>query len=208
MILAVVSTFALTSCETYGTPEVGTTAVAPMDGRWICLAYDATAYNANPATATPVDYVEIYTSATTNNDADKLWVHIGCYKFLGGLLAPFVMSGKADCSVSAKTITYSGQTVQSPPIMASIVHYNGYPLSRNTVHEAGNNITISGTITIDGIKTASSTTSQSYYTDKILLNVTVTGSATAKRNINWVIVGGRYTGWDADFPEATTYLNS
>lgn len=209
MILAVVSTFALASCETYGTPEVETTAVAPLDGRWICLAYEYTDYNTNGANATPVEYVEVYTSNTTFNDADKLWVHMGCYTALGGKLKPFVISAKADCNVGAKSISLTnGKTAVSPSYMASIVFYEGYPLSRGTVYESNNNITISGEVTINGIKTASSTTTNNYYTDQLIMTVEVTGSTTPARNIKWVIVGGRYTGWNDDFSDAVDFLNN
>ena len=68
MLFAVVLAFGFAACETYKADDPEMTAVADLDGQWICFAYDASDLT------TPVTVFDILVTNTTNNDADAMWM--------------------------------------------------------------------------------------------------------------------------------------
>lgn len=210
------------SCETYGEPEVKYSSVAPMDGRWICYAYDAAEYAASPATATRLELVEIYSSGTVDNAPDKLWLHIG-YMLQNKAQQISTVSVKANCNVSGKTFTISGgKTAAAPPSFQTPYYYttclptdkpatadldpdqyyylhaySGYPQNRPTISTAGLNVSIpDGQITIGGF-----TTPTGFSADHIKFTLELSGNTNAADNYKYVIEGHRHTGWDEDYDE-------
>ncbi len=209
------SLFMMAACETYGDPEVETTAVAPLDGRWICLAYNAADYAADPDAATPVEYVEIWTSNTTNNDSDKIWVNLSrpCKWAHGGYV--YAYSVKADCNVKDKTMSITnGKTVEASPYFITTCYYygaySGYFYGTDCYSSADLNVTLSSNVTVNGVETASSTADKKYYTDKIVMNFKADADPAAYGSdaIDWVIVGSRWTGWAEDHQKETEWLNN
>ncbi len=197
----------MTACETYGDPEVETTAVAPLDGRWICLAYDADEYAANPETAEPVEYVEIWTSNTAENASDKLWVNIARPCYYAHARIVYAYSVKADCDVKNKTISATNaSTVEASPYFITTCYYygayDGYFYGAECQSYADMSVNIDSQVTVKGIETASSSVDKKYYTDKMVMNVEI-----PEDGINWTIVGARWTGWNQDHQKEVDWLN-
>ncbi|MDR2911965.1 MAG: hypothetical protein LBV38_01500 [Alistipes sp.] len=204
----------LVSCETYGDPDVDMSGVAPLDGRWICYAYDAAEYAASPATATRLELVEVYSSGTVDNAPDKLWLHVG-YMLRENAMTISTVSVKADCNVSAKTFQMSGQTSVAPPLFVTPYYrttdvtknsageftylhaYAGYGQNRPTAYKAGMNVSVSdGQVTLGGFDTPSG-----HKSDHIKFTLELSGNTDAADNYKYVIEGHRHTGWDADYDE-------
>lgn len=212
-VLTVLLAGVFVSCETYGDPEVERSAVAPMDGRWICYAYDAAEYAANPATATRLELVEIYTSGDVSNASDKLWVNMG-YMLRRYATSIETVSVKADCNVSGRTFSISGKTASAPPTFQTPYYattqpagdngkytylhaYSGYAQNRTTISSADLNVSIpDGQITIDGFDTPSG-----HKADHIKFTLELSGNTNAADNYKYVIEGHRHTGWDEDYDE-------
>jgi hypothetical protein len=207
---------ALVSCETYDkTPDIEYSSVAPLDGRWICFAYNPAEYNASPATATRYELVEIYSSGTVDGAPDKLWLHIG-YMLRRGATTIETVSVKVDCNVAGKTFGISGgKTAAAPPMFTTPYYatttgtktaagvynnlhvYSGYPQNRPTYSKANLNVNITGgVITMNGYQTPTG-----YSADHIKFTIELTGNADAADNYSYVIEGHRHTGWANDYDE-------
>lgn len=218
LVLLVLAGGALVSCETYGTPEVELSSVAPLDGRWICYAFDYDDYKANPTTATRLELVEIYSSGTADNAPDKLWLHIG-YMLQNNAMTIETISVKVDCSPKAGTFSLSnGKTVLAPPYFSSpyyrttdpfynhptygridyyFLHlYSGYPQMRPTKSTADDTVNITeGKVTVNGFNTPTG-----YKSDHIEFVLELPGV------YKYVIEGHRHTGWTDDY--SSTYDTS
>lgn len=218
LILAVVAlSGALVSCETYDIePDNKVSNVAPLDGRWICYAYDYTAYNANPATATRLELVEIYSSGTSDNAADKLWLHIG-YMLRRLAINIETLSIKVDCNTQSKTFGISNATTQLAPnyfatpyfatthtntttvggvtYRLNLHRYAGAPQSVATISMDGLNVSITeGVVTVDGFDTPTG-----YKSDHIKFVLELSGNPNSADNYKYVIEGHRHTGWADDY---------
>lgn len=185
-----VASLALVSCETYKTNDPDTTAIAPMDGEYVCWAYDPANLN------TPKEWFEVYLSATTMNDPDKVWVIVNNYL----PRYPYTISVcfKADCKVSDLTFSGKGKSV------LGTVQVHNYFLGQTyytTDHKDGtdgvHDVTISnGKIVINGMDTPSG-----YKTDSIYFEYTVDGTS-------YVVKGGRYTLWEDDYKDFANFADN
>lgn len=186
---------AFASCETYKVADPEVTAVAPLDGHYICLAFknasDAAVDNWQKAD----EYLRIYTSATTENASDEIWVNV-----MNELcMYPYVhnVCVKAKCDPKALTFGTNGQiksTIPSTQAKSWILggaYYTSYGASKDSgIHD----VTISnGKLVIDGWDTPSG-----YKSDYISFEYTCDGET-------YYVVGARYTGWEEDYEYITSF---
>lgn len=89
------------SCETYDVDDPDMTAVADLDGQWICFAYESSAPD------TPVTVFDILVTNTTNNAADAMWMTIAdCdYSASGNPRYLDALQFKLSCDNSALTFS-------------------------------------------------------------------------------------------------------
>lgn len=205
-VLLVIVGGAFVSCETYGDPDVDVSKVAPLDGRWICYAFDYDDYVANPATATRLDLVDIYASGTSDNAPDKLWMTIGY--MLRNSVTISTISVKVDCTPKSGTFGITGGKTSLAPAYFSTqfyattagnrnangeyiyLHlYSGYPMRRATASVADQDINITdGKVTVNGFNTPTG-----YKSDYIQFVLELPGQ------YKYMIEGHRNTGWTDDY---------
>lgn len=216
LIMLVVSC-GLASCETYDLPNTETTAVAPLDGHWICFAYDYNEYTTNPATAQPKQLYEIWSSNTTNNDRDIMWFHIG-----NPLTTSYpyqqVVSIKVNCDPRARTFSVTnGSSATAPPTVntrfyrTANANYFGSPTPAASRSTTGLTVNITdGEVILNGVETTSSTATKKYFTDKIQFILEVTGTPVSpdisSYNYKYVVIGNRSTGWVEDYVAETDFV--
>lgn len=199
MMFAAVS--ALISCETYGDPEVDKTAVAPLDGRWICLLYDNAEYVAadgNVSGLTPVTYCEVFGSNTSNNESDKMWFNIvnpvghwGSHP-INATYKCATLSVKLDCNPGARTFSVANTTsVVAPPRAQSLLRMGQSTMSLSL---DGKTVNIKGgSVVVNGYRTPSSDLQgKDYFADAINFELSFDGN-------DYRVVGHRYTGWEEDY---------
>ena len=204
---------ALASCETYGDPEVGHTAVAPLDGRWVCLAYDYDAYQVSGDSTAPLELIEVYSSNTTNNSKTEMWMHV-----VNPLVkAPYarMLSVKVNCNVRNKTFSMDSTTSVIAPSKFNSVFNNYSPVPVYSM--TGYNVALTGgQVILNGWETATSTATKKYYSDKIIFTLEYSGTdptpalATqfGAEHQKYVIVGNRYTGWSEDYGYIADFINA
>ena len=197
----------LASCETYGDPEVELSNVHPIDGRWICYAFDYDDYTANPTTAVRLELVEIYSTGTADRAPDKIWLHIG-YMLRQLSVNIETVSVKVDCNPKLGAFSIiDGKTGEAPTGFTTVYYgtshtnkepdgsyrnlhrYSGLTMAVATVPvPADVDITISdGKVTIDGYNTPTG-----YKADHIVFTLDM-------GNYKYVIEGHRRTGWADDY---------
>lgn len=192
LLLAAFAVAGLTSCETYGEPEVGSTAIGPvLSGDWVGGVVTDVATgevldlgDAGAQTVPGVPGWMLKTYATADNAPDKAWIQIrnwyGTTNLACGLRA------KVDCNVSA--LTFGPSTAKSTMT----------PQGANTIG-AGNTFLdfklLEGKVVKDGFTTASG-----HKTDKLILVFEyqapffVTNGVTTAKIEAW-----RDTSWPEDY---------
>lgn len=217
-ILGIIITFLsvsalLASCDTYGDPKVGKTAVAPLDGRWICLLYEYDDYSARQENGTPLEYAEVWASNTSANDANKMWHNVvfplspieGFELDQDGdpIYTCEVLSIKIDCNPGALTFSANSIASVTPPVYA----YNLLAFTAGATNPVmtGWRATITDAkVTLNGWETASSTADKKYYTDKIVYTLELDHAINGVTK--FVVVGNRYTGWEDDYRYITEFV--
>jgi hypothetical protein len=203
MVLALcAATF--TSCETYGDPDIEYTAVAPLDGRWICMMYDYNEFKAQGENAVPREFVEVWASNTSENVADKMWHNMvfplapAAWEVGGESILPYVdiLSIKVDSDPGNLTFGVTNAVgTTPPPNVASPLYYNGVmgPVPTRLTVMTG----WEATITEAQVKQNGFTGTSGTIADKISYAIELDH---AIRGVSkFMVVGHRYTMWAEDY---------
>lgn len=200
-----------TSCETYGDPEIEYTAVAPLDGRWVCLMYEYADFKANGENAAPRELVEVWASNTADNVPDKMWHNMvfpmapAIWEADNSVLlnddgdrifsAIDVLSIKIDSDPVGRTFGATN-TVGVPPAssMVSPLYYAGTTAvsTRYTVMTGWKATITEAAVIEDGVTMASGTV-----TDKISYAIEFDHPINGVSKFQ--VVGNRYTLWAEDY---------
>ncbi len=110
------------SCETYDMDDPDMTAVADLDGQWICFAYESSAPD------TPVTVFDILVTNTTDNAADAMWMTIAdCdYSASGNPRYLDALQFKLSCDNSALTFSCTSAEAVQPRTCHNIYLGQGY----------------------------------------------------------------------------------
>lgn len=199
---------AFTSCETWK-DDVEYSAVAPLDGRWICLMYEYNDFKAkNEAGATPVEYAELWASNTSENVAGKMWHNLilpttpvtqnGA--FYGGSRVDAI-SFKVESDPGNLTFSANASTSVTAPGAA----YNtlvGGTVNTNPASMADWKVTITEAQVIRNGWTGASGT----VADKIVYAIEFDHAINGVSK--FMVVGNRYTLWQDDYKYIDDFVNN
>ncbi len=213
----------LASCETYKVDEPGKTAVAWLDGRFVCAA------SLTPDFSDTVSVFDIKITNTTENDSDKAWMFITDYSVensyksllrkglsdaaaknysynryaaLGGVVfCPAAYQFCFSCDEASKTFSVSGVQATEPDYVLNETfnYYVGqtyHYYSSASYVEVYNDFTVDltdGQLVVDGVDTPTG-----YKSDSISFTVTITNDDDASDVQKYYVSGMRYTGWGDD----------
>ena len=140
------------SCETYDVDDPDMTAVADLDGQWICFAYESSAPD------TPVTVFDILVTNTTDNAADAMWMTIAdCdYSASGNPRYLDALQFKLSCDNSAQTFSCTSAEAVQPRTCHNIYLGQGYYTAgyAGAVASQGYTVTVTGgKVTKNGVDT-------------------------------------------------------
>ena len=211
------------SCETYHVDEPDTVSVAPLDGRYVCWAYDYEEYMAaaDKSAVEPVNFFETRIAVTESGAADKVWVYVN--EYFRGLMFGFNSKGsptiandlvdctcvKADCSVAGLSFSANGvdnslaPTVMFTPILGGGANtYDYYNYARYGIPYPEYRVTImNGKIEPNGTDTPSG-----YKSDSISYGYERVDKNSGESE-KYMVVGYRYTGWSEDFMDFEDFID-
>lgn len=140
------------TCETYDVDDPDMTAVADLDGQWICFAYESSAPN------TPVTVFDILVTNTTDNAADAMWMTIAdCDYSASG--TPYYLDAlrfKLTCDNDALTFSCTSTEAEQPRTCHNIYRGQGYYTAGyvGAVVSQGYTVTVTGgKVTKNGVDT-------------------------------------------------------
>lgn len=207
-VLVAMLAVAAVSCETYEVEDPDTTAVAPLDGRYICWAYDYDEYvaAADKTTVEPLNFFETRISATESNDPNKVWIYVS--EYLNWYPYTDCTCAKIDCNVATLSFSASGvKNTMAPAVIFNPLQGGGYYTldyyyNANTGTYPQYIVTITdGKIVLNGLDTPTG-----YKTDAISFafeRVDEDGDSE-----KFMVVGGRYTGWSEDYQDFEDFIDA
>lgn len=192
------------SCETYEVDDPDTTAVAPLDGRYICWAYDYDEYiaAADKSTVQPVDFFETRICATGNNDSDKIWIYVT--SFIQAYPFADCVAAKIPCNVGARSFSAADVANEAAPaVIYNWLLGQGYYTLDGRYGLTPYSVTITdGRVVIDGYDTPSG-----YKADAISFGFERVAQNEDGEDGKFMVVGHRYTGWAEDYEEFTRFID-
>jgi len=192
------------SCETYEVDDPDTTVVAPLDGRYICWAYDLDQYNAaaDKSAVEPVDFFETRISVTTNNDTDKVWLYVSSY--LNSWPLVDCVAAKIPCNVAA--LSFSADGIENEAAPAAMYNWLA-GAATNTLDGRQGRTPYSVTVTDGRVALNGYDTPSGYKADAISFafeREALDGNGTSGK---FMVVGHRYTGWAEDYEEFSKFID-
>ncbi len=192
------------SCETYDVENPDMSVVAPLDGRYICWAYDYDEYAAatNKNTVEPVNFYETRISVTESNATDKVWIYVT--EYLKHNPYADCTCVKIDCN--AKGLSFSASNIDNVTAPATIfnpLQHTGYYTLDGSAGFTPYKVTISdGKLVFNGYDTPTG-----YKADAISFTFERVAQDDKGENIKLMIVGHRYTGWGEDYKEFNDFID-
>lgn len=191
------------SCETYHVEEPDTVSVAPLDGRYVCWAYDYDEYMAaaDKSAVEPVNFFETRISVTESGVADKVWIYVS--EFLYNYPYADCTCAKIDCDVASLTFWADGvENTESPAIMFNPLLAQGYYTTDFINGFYPYTVTITeGKVVLNGQDTPSG-----YKTDAIsYVFERVDEDGYSEK---YMVIGGRYTGWSEDYQDFEDFIDA
>ena len=202
--LLALAAVAAVSCETYDVEAPDMTAVAPLDGRYICWAYDYDEYAAasDKSAVEPVNFYETRISATEGNDSDKIWIYVT--EYLNNYPLADCTCAKIGCNVSARTFSAAGvANTESPAIMFNPLLGQGYYTIDYRAGFASYKVTIGdGKLELKGYDTPTG-----HKADAISFSFERAAQDGNGESIKLMIVGHRSTGWGEDYEDFNDFID-
>ncbi len=188
------------SCETYDVDDPDMTAVADLDGQWICFAYESSAPD------TPVTVFDILVTNTTDNAADAMWMTIAdCdYSASGNPRYLDALQFKLSCDNSALTFSCTSAEAVQPRTCHNIYLGQGYYTAGYTgaVASQGYTVTVTGgKVTKNGVDTKTG-----YKADAIEFGYTRTNPDGS--TVSYTVKGMKNTGWEEDMKDYSDFIDA
>lgn len=194
------------SCETYDVENPEMSVVAPLDGRYICWAYDYDEYAeaTNKNTVKPVNFYETRISVTESNATDKVWIYVT--EYLKNTPYADCTCAKIDCDV--KGLSFSALNIDNVTAPATIFNpvlgQGYYTLDGATGATAPYKVTIgNGKLVLNGYDTPTG-----YKADAISFTFERKAQDDQGESIKLMIVGHRYTGWGEDYKAFNDFIDN
>lgn len=192
------------ACETYKVDDPDTTVVAPLDGRYICWAYDYDEYvaAADKSTVEPVDFFETRICATTDNDTDKVWIYVT--SFLNTYPFADCVAAKIPCNVGARSFSAVGvENEAAPAVIYNWLQGQGYYTLDGRYGLTPYSVTVTeGHVVLNGYDTPTG-----YKADAISFGFERVALNEDGEDGKFMVVGHRYTGWAEDYEEFTKFID-
>ena len=202
---------ALASCETYRVEAPEVTAVADVDGNYICLAYDAS--------AKPVSLFDITITNTAANEPDRVWVTLvdygyakqrfvekfGAEAFTKALATPDAIRFDARYDSATGTLTATSVKAEDTSTCRNLKQEKGYYTCAYMYKEFGMSsytVSFSAKVTKDGVDTATG-----YKSDKI--EITSYSRSNDSMSLTYASASGmKNTGWGDDMKEYADFIDN
>lgn len=193
------------SCETYDVENPDMSVVAPLDGRYICWAYDYDEYAAagDKSAVEPVNFYETRISVTESNASDKVWIYVT--EYLNNHPYADCTCAKIDCNV--KGLSFSASNIDNVTAPATIFNpllgQGYYTLDGATGSTTPYKMTVGdGKVVLNGYDTPTG-----HKADAISFSFERVAQDENGESIKLMIVGHRYTGWGEDYEEFNRFID-